>query len=195
MLSLIQTLCRLHLQHQWELYRELRGKAQRGAIRTQFTKLNDKPRLVTLWRVCQLQILRLPFYTPQIPHFVQTQALQRIVTYRLCPNVSVHTPQAKICNILQMTFDSTHSFSIPTRLFVHCSVLEKNDSVGGGALKHVLIVSFRKWSPDLVSSVCVWSPGVVECLELRFLFFPTQTWYPSFFCHTYNFNYNKTIII
>lgn len=48
MLSLIQTLCRRHLQHQWELYQELRGKIPKGeAIRTQFTKLHGKPEMHT----------------------------------------------------------------------------------------------------------------------------------------------------
>lgn len=105
MLSLIQTLCRLHLQHQWELYQELRGKAQRGAIRTQFTKLNDKPQLY-LWLYDKAACCRycLLCYTPQIPHCVQTQTFQRTVSYWYCPNVTVHKPQVKICNILQMTF-------------------------------------------------------------------------------------------
>lgn len=45
MLSLIQTLCRLHLRHPWEPYLGLRGRAQRGAIRTEFTELDGKTRL------------------------------------------------------------------------------------------------------------------------------------------------------
>lgn len=67
---------------------------------------------------------------------------------RNCPHVTVHQRQAGICSILPTTFNSTHSIPVPTQLFVHCSVMAKLivDSGGGGALVHVLIVSFGKWS-------------------------------------------------
>ncbi len=141
MLSLIQTLCRLHLQHQWELYQELRGKAQGGAIRTQFTKLNDKPQLylqphdkAACYRYCPL------FYTPQIPHSVQTHFREWWIT-----DIAQMSPciNAKPRSVVFCKWHSTQPTPFLFPLSCLCTQCDgKADSVGGGALVHILIVSF-----------------------------------------------------
>lgn len=120
MLSLIQTLCRLHLQHPWELYQELRGKAQRRAIRTVYKAQRQASAiLVTSWQGWLQQTLSSTLRSIYPPPGANANISENCW---YCPNVTVHERQVKICCILQMISTTTSPISIPTQLFF-CAVI------------------------------------------------------------------------
>lgn len=148
MLSLIQTLCRLHLRHLWEPYLGLRGRAQRGAIRTEFTELDGKTRLHLQPRDtgdCRRHRLLPPPPNPK-PRSVQTQKIPEKSKLLILSKCHCARTRCQALWYFANDIPDTQPHFCSHSAVCAAKVKAKRIAGAGGALVRTLAVSLTMWN-------------------------------------------------